>query len=81
MAIQMDSTDNTGNCNCPDSSLLWTTEDVQQLHEDLIFWVDACKTLNAHKLDAGDVRNAYIAAINDAVRKIETRKRAVRHGK
>jgi hypothetical protein len=81
MAVKMDGSDDTGNCSCPDSSLLWTTEDVQQLHDDLIFWVDACKTLHAHKLDVGDIRNAYIAAINDAVRKIEIRKRAVRDGK
>ena len=81
MAIQMDGTDDSGNCSCPDSSAMWTTEEVQQLHDDLIFWVDACKTLNAHNLDAGDIRNAYIAAINDAIRKIEVRKRAVRDGK
>jgi hypothetical protein len=60
---------------------MWTTEQVQQLHDDLIFWVDACKTLFANKLDAGDIRNAYLAAINDAIRKIEVRKRAVAHGK
>jgi hypothetical protein len=81
MSIQMDGTDNSGNCSCPDISALWTTEDVQQLHDDLIFWVDSCKTLFAHNLDSGDIRNAYIAAINDAVRKIEVRKRAVAHGK
>lgn len=81
MAIQMDGTDDSGNCSCPDSSAMWTTEQVQQLHDDLIFWVDACKTLFANKLDAGDIRNAYLAAINDAIRKIEVRKRAVAHGK
>ena len=81
MAIQMDGTDASGNCLCPDPSKLWTNEEVQQLHDDLIFWVDACKTLNAHNLDAGDIRNAYIAAINDAIRKIEVRKRAVGAGK
>ena len=81
MAIKMDSTDETGNCLCPDPSKLWTNEEVQQLHDDLIFWVDACNTLNAHKFDNANPRDSYIAAINDAVRKIETRKRAVMHGK
>lgn len=81
MSIPMDSTDDSGSCNCPDASKLWTNEEVQQLHDDIIFWVQACKTLFTHNLDAGDIRNAYIAAINDAVLKIEVRKRAVKMGK
>jgi hypothetical protein len=81
MAIKMDSTDDSGNCLCPDLSKLWTNEEVQQLLDDIIFWVGTTKTLKHRDFPTLVENVAYLLAIEDSIHRIKQRKWTVRDGK